>query len=386
MDIKAAKNIFEIETPAFVIDEKRLMENGRIIKEISDRTGARFLLAQKAFSGYDLYPVISEYAYGTEASGLFEARLGHEEMPGKECHVFCAAYRQEDIDEICRYADHIVFNSPTQLKTFGKRAKEAGLSVGLRINPECSTQEGHGIYDPCAPKSRLGTTRDQFDKLMTAEDIELLDGIHFHTLCEQGAEPLKLTVDVTKKGFGDILPKMKWINLGGGHHVSKSDYNRDLLADIIRDLKTTYNAEIYLEPGEAFAIDAGYLVTTVLDITENNGTKNVIVDMSAACHSPDILEVPFTPPLVEAVEDGAYKYRFGGPTCLAGDVIGDYAFDHELSIGEKLTFGDMAMYSMVKTNTFNGMPLPDIYVLHADDSIERLTHFGYEDFKTRLGS
>lgn len=383
--MKKTENIMKVNTPAFVIDEECLEHNGTIIKNIADETGARFLLAQKAFSCYDLYPLIGRYAHGTEASGLYEARLGAEEMPGMECHVFAAAFREDEIDEICKYADHIVFNSPSQLKTFGTQVKDKGLSVGLRINPECSTQEGHALYDPCAVGSRLGTTRAQFDKQMTPALTGLLDGIHFHTLCEQNSDALAVTAQAVKDKFGDILARMKWVNLGGGHHVSKPDYDKELLKKIIADIRDTYHVTVYLEPGEAFALDAGYLVTTVLDITENNGIRNAIVDMSAACHNPDILEVPFTPPLF-ASKEGGFRYRLGGPTCLAGDVIGEYSFDHALTIGEKLIFRDMAIYSMVKTNTFNGMPLPDIHVLYKNGELQKLTSFGYEDFKYRLGS
>ena len=377
----------KLPTPCYVLDEKQLMRNGRIMAEVAKRTGARFLLAQKAFSNYDLYPVLAPYMAGTEASGLYEARLGKEELPHKENHVFCAAYRQDEFPELLSYADHIIFNSPNQLKQFGPIAKSAGKSIGLRINPEFSTQEGHDIYNPCAPGSRLGTTREQWDSQMTEEDMLLLDGIHFHTLCEQDAEDLASTLDAVADKFGDILPRMKWINFGGGHHVTREGYHIPLLEECIRRAQDEWGVTVYLEPGEAWALNAGYLLTTVLDLSKNGDTNLAILDMSAACHTPDVIEMPYRPPLFQAGEPGekAICYRLGGPTCLSGDVIGDYSFDHPLSAGELLIFGDMAIYTTCKNNTFNGMPLPGIWVLRANGELEELRSFCYEDFKMRLG-
>lgn len=292
------------------------------------------LLAQKAFSNYDCYHLLAPYLAGTEASGLYEARLGAQEMPGKEVHVFCAEYREDEFEELLCFADHIVFNSPSQLLRFGKRAKQAGKSVGLRINPECSTQEGHEIYDPCAPGSRMGTTRAQWEAAvkMHPDLTGLLDGIHFHTLCEQDSSDLETTLAAVKVKFGDLISQVKWLNLGGGHHITRPGYDIARLEKCIEAAKEEWKVDIYLEPGE-----------------------------------------------------NAVTVRLGGPTCLSGDVIGDYSFQKPLAYGDLLMFGDMAIYTTCKNNTFNGMPLPDIWLRHGDETMERLTDFGYEDFKGRLG-
>ena len=375
-----------LRTPCYVIDEERLKENGRILASVAEHTGCRILLAQKAFSNYAFYPLLAPYLAGTEASGLYEARLGAEEMPGKEVHVFCAAYREDEFTELLKYADHIVFNSVRQLKTFGPAAKAAGRSVGLRINPECSTQEGHALYDPCAPGSRLGVTREAWDREMTGELPDLLDGLHFHTLCEQDADALETTLEAVEAGFGDVLPRMKWLNMGGGHHITREDYDRPRLEKLIRRAQEQWQVQVYLEPGEAVALNAGYLVTDVLDVVENAGIRTAVLDASAACHMPDVIEMPYTPPLMngETDKEKPFTYRLAGPTCLAGDVIGEYGFDREIRIGDRLVFGDMAIYTTCKNNTFNGMPLPDIHALHADGSCTKLTAFGYGDFKKRL--
>ena len=364
----------DIPTPCYLIDEGKLRENGKILKEIADATGARILLAQKAFSNYDLYSVLQEYLAGTEASGLFEARLGHEEMPDKECHVFSAAYVPEQFEELLQYADHIVFNSPSQLRLYGPAAKVAGKQIGLRINPLCQTQEGHEIYDPCAPGGRLGTTKQAWDEQMDEELIALRDGLHFHTLCEQNSDALEITLRAVEEQFGPVMKRMRWINMGGGHHITRADYDRELLKKLICHVRDTYGVTVYLEPGEAVALNAGYLCTRVLDFVKNGDVVNAILDMSAACHTPD----------VEAGEK-PYTYRLGGPTCLSGDIIGDYAFECPLKAGDRLLFEDMAIYTTCKNNTFNGMPLPDIWVVRGDEA-ERLTDFSYEDFKARLGT
>lgn len=376
-----------LRTPCYVIDEERLKDNGRILASVAENTGCRILLAQKAFSNYDFYPALATYLAGTEASGLYEARLGAEEMPGKEVHVFCAAYRADEFDELLKYADHIVFNSVRQLKQFGKTAKESGKSVGLRINPECSTQEGHAIYDPCAPGSRLGVTREIWNREMTDDLICLLDGLHFHTLCEQDADALAATLEAVEQGFGNVLPRMKWLNMGGGHHITREDYDRPLLEKLIRRTQDRWNLQVYLEPGEAVALNAGYLVTTVLDVTENGGIRTAVLDVSAACHMPDVIEMPYTPPLLNGEADGNPEnpYRLAGPTCLAGDVIGEYSLDRDPVPGDRLVFGDMAIYTTCKNNTFNGMPLPDIYSMDREGRFGKLTDFGYVDFKGRLG-
>ena len=376
----------ELRTPCYVVQEAKIRENLEILRGICEDTGCRILLAQKAFSMYSLYPLIGEYLDGATASGLYEARLGYEEM-GKENHIFSPAYREDEMDEILTYCDHIIFNSPAQLRKYREKVKRAGRSMGLRINPECSTQEGHAIYDPCAPFSRLGTTEEKFRSGMSEEDIASLDGLHFHTLCEQNADDLAKTLDAVEAKFGDVLHEMKWLNFGGGHHITRADYDRELLKECILRMKERYGLEIYLEPGEAVALNAGLLITEVLEIAEN-GMEIAILDTSAACHMPDVLEMPYRPPLKNAGEPGdprkPYVYRLAGPTCLAGDVIGDYSFEVPLQRGSRLEFQDMAIYTMVKNNTFNGMKLPDIVLEKSDGTCVAVRAFGYEDFKSRL--
>ncbi len=379
---------FPLATPCYLLDEKQLRQNGEILAEVMEHTGCKILLAQKAFSNYDCYPLLSQYLAGTEASGLYEARLGAEEMPGKEVHVFCGAYREDEFEELLQYADHIVFNSPYQLQKFGEKAKAAGKSIGLRINPQCSTQEGHAIYDPCAPGSRLGTTRAQWDEEMTEDLVNLLDGLHFHTLCEQNSDDLATTLLAVEERFGDILPRMKWLNMGGGHHITRQDYDREKLERCIHYAASKWDLQVYLEPGEAVAFNAGYLASRVLDMVQNEEVQIAILDASAACHMPDVIEMPYTPPLYGAdTEESAtgYSYRLAGPTCLAGDVIGEYVFPEKLQRGDLLLFGDMAIYSTCKNNTFNGMPLPDIWKRKESGELVKLTDFGYADFKMRLG-
>ena len=398
-----------LPTPCYVLDEAALRRNGEILRDLAAQTGCRVLLAQKAFSNFNLYPVLAPYLAGTEASGLFEARLGTEEMPGKEVHVFCAAYREDEFARLLQYADHIVFNSPRQLAKFGPAAKRAGKSLGLRVNPECSTQGTHEIYDPCAPGSRLGTTRAQWDAQMTPELQDLLDGLHFHTLCEQDSDALEQTLEAVAARFGDVLPRMQWLNFGGGHHITRPGYDLERLVRCIRRAQAEWGVTVYLEPGEACALNAGYLASRVLDVLQNGETRIAVLDASAACHMPDVLEMPYRPPLygAEVVDEprpgaeprqgaelrpgaglrsGREVYRLAGPTCLAGDVIGDYGFDAPLAEGDLLLFGDMAIYTTCKNNTFNGMPLPAIYALRESGALEPLRTFGYEDFKTRLGT
>lgn len=387
----------KLPTPCYVVDETLIEKNLKILKGVMDRTGARILLAQKAFSLYALYPLIGRYLAGATASGLFEARLGYEEMvlslqkEGKTCenHVFAPAYKESEFEEILRYSDHIVFNSFAQVDKFAKRAKACGKSVGLRINPECSTQEDHAIYDPCAPGSRLGVTLSNFLKATETqggqECLALLDGLHFHTLCEQDADALEKTLDAVEEKFGRWLSGMKWINFGGGHHITREGYDLERLEKCIRRMQEKYNLTVYLEPGEAVALHAGYLITSVLEIVDN-GLRIAILDTSAACHMPDVLEMPYRPPLADSGLPGekAFTYRLGGPTCLAGDIIGDYSFAAPLKEGDRLTFCDMAIYSMVKNNTFNGMPLPAIFLKEKNGNYRLVKEFGYRDFKHRL--
>lgn len=382
----------DLRTPCYVIRERKLRENLEILKNLREETGCHILLAQKAFSMYRVYPLIGEYLDGTTASGLYEARLGYEEM-GKENHIFSPAYKEEEMPEILRMCDHIIFNSPAQFRRYKDQVREYAAEtgcekgMGLRINPECSTQEGHAIYDPCAPYSRLGTTLERFEQDLAEDEILDLDGLHFHTLCEQDADALETTLKVVEEKFGRWLSQMKWVNFGGGHHVTREGYDLELLKKCIRHVSETYGVEVYLEPGEAVALNAGELITEVLEIVDNK-MKTAILDASAACHMPDVLEMPYRPPLKNAGEPGSralpYTYRLAGPTCLAGDVIGDYAFDHPLVYKERLEFQDMGIYTMVKNNTFNGMRLPDIALEREDGTCEIIRTFGYEDFKSRL--
>ena len=381
----------QLPTPCYVVDEDRLEENLKILAGVMEETGCRILLAQKAFSAYGLYPLIGKYLNGTTASGLFEARLGRQEMAlhpelrerNLETHVFSAAYREDEFQEIAGLCDHVVFNSFAQLEKFRDTAQQMGAGIGLRINPECSTQEGHAIYDPCSPGSRLGITADQFSE----EKLSGVEGLHFHTLCEQDADDLERTLDAVEEKFGRYLslPQMKWLNFGGGHHITRKDYQIPLLIRCIRRIKERYGLQVYLEPGEAVALNAGYLLTKVLDVVENGGVSIAILDTSAACHMPDVLEMPYHPPLKDSGMPGekAYTFRLAGPTCLAGDVIGDYSFDEPLKVGQELVFQDMAIYSMVKNNTFNGMPLPAIAFMR-QGQCRIWKQFGYENFKCRL--
>ncbi len=370
----------ELNTPVYLVDEKRIRSNLEILHGVEKRTGCHILLAQKAFSMFSIYPLISKYISGATASGLFEARLSHEEMQG-ENHVFCPAYTESEMHEICEICDHISFNSLRQLELHRSIWEKAETSVGIRINPEFSTQEGHEIYDPCAPGSRLGIRR----KDLPAHLPDGVEGIHFHTLCEQDAEPLARTVAAVEENFGTYLHEAKWVNLGGGHHITRPGYDISLLEKTILHLRETYDVEVYLEPGEAIALNAGYLYTKVMDIVESD-MPILILDASAACHMPDVLEMPYRPPLRSSglPREKAVTCRLASRTCLAGDVIGEYSFDNMPEIGETLIFEDMAIYSMVKNNTFNGMPLPDIALMHDNGNCEVIKSFGYEDFKNRL--
>ena len=383
MDLK------QLNTPCYVIDRDRLEANLKILNGVMERTGCRILLAQKAFSCYAVYPLISEYLCGATASGLFEARLCHEEMPGRENHIFSPAFREEDFQEILSICDHIVFNSIRQLELFGPRAKQAGLQVGLRINPQISTQPSeHAIYDPCAKGSRLGTTIEEFRTAVASNPslLGLLDGLHFHTLCEQNSDDLETTLNAFEEQFREWLPSMKWVNFGGGHHITRDDYDIPRLERCINRMSQGYGLQVYLEPGEAIALNAGYLHTQVLEVQHHEGAMDIaILDTSAACHMPDVLEMPYRPPLRDSgqPDEKKYTYRLGGPTCLSGDIIGDYSFDTPLKEGQTLIFEDMAIYSMVKNNTFNGMPLPSIYLKQGND-YTLIKSFSYTDFKSRL--
>ena len=374
--------------PRYVIDEAKLEENLKLLASVRSRAGVRILLAQKAFSCFDMYPLVAEYLDGTAASGLYEARLAHEEMPGRENHVFAPAFSPEDIPELLSIADHIVFNSLHQVSLYAGMARAAGVSAGLRVNPETPVA-ATPAYDPCRPGSRLGVTSGMLGNC--GGDVPgQIDGLHFHCLCEQGLDELRLVLEGFEKRFGSLLPALKWVNFGGGHHITKPGYDVDGLVDLLLDFRRRHgNLIVYLEPGEAVALDAGTLESKVLEIQppRADGISNAILDTSAACHMPDVLEMPYTPRVSGAVAGaaGPYAYSFGGPTCLAGDIIGTYSFPRPLKEGDTVVFEDMAIYSMVKNNTFNGMPLPSIEVRRASGGIERLKTFGYGDFKDRIG-
>lgn len=382
----------KIKTPSYVVDEQLLKHNLTILRSVMDRTGCEILLAQKAFSMYSVYPLIGRYLSGTTASSLFEAKLGYEEM-GKEVHIFSPAYKEEEFNEILSLCDHIVFNSLQQWNKYKEyvfqynrdqevKASEEKrrVSCGLRINPEYSEIETD-MYNPCFINSRFGVTLDK----LKGEDLTGLEGLHFHTMCEQNSDVLERTLKVVEEKFRDYLPGMKWINFGGGHHITREDYDIETLIRCILHIKETYQVQVYLEPGEAIALNAGWLVSSVLELMEN-GMQLAILDTSASCHMPDVIEMPYRPNILGSGKPGAYPntYRLGGPTCLAGDVIGDYSFPDPLQIGDKLVFCDMAIYSMVKNNTFNGINLPSIYLREEDGSLRMIKEFGYEDFKERL--
>ncbi|WP_162011133.1 carboxynorspermidine decarboxylase [Streptococcus sp. S784/96/1] len=370
----------QVPTPSYVIDEGQLEKNLQILARVQEEAGCKVLLAQKAYSLYATYPLISRYLSGTTASGLYEARLGREEFPG-EVHVFAPAFKDSEIDEVLEISDHIVFNSERQLRKHSDKCRAANVSVGLRINPECSTQGDHAIYDPCAYGSRFGVTIANFNP----EVMDLVDGLHFHTLCEQNSDDLATTLAAVEEEFGQYLHQIKWLNFGGGHHVTREDYNVDLLISEIKRIQEKYDVDVYIEPGEAIALNAGYLATEVLDIVEN-GINTLVLDTSATCHMPDVLEMPYRPPLRDSFEanEKSFTYRLSSNTCLTGDIIGDYSFEKPVEIGDRLYFEDMAIYSFVKNNTFNGIGLPSLYLMDKNGDCRLVKAFGYEDFKGRL--
>ncbi|WP_282170981.1 carboxynorspermidine decarboxylase [Ruegeria atlantica] len=370
-------DLSRVPSPCFVVDEKAVERNLTILADIGTRSGAHVLSALKAFSMFSLAPLVRQHLGGTCASGIFEARLGREEYGG-EVATFCAGYKNADVDEILSLSDHIIFNSPAQKERFLAKARNAGVQVGLRINPEHSEGE-IPKYDPCAPCSRLGTPISQ----LTTDELTGVDGLHMHTLCEQGFAPLQRTWEAVLPKLEPFLGQLKWLNFGGGHHITRDDYDRDGLVAFIRDIRETYGIDIYLEPGEAVALDAGILVGEILDLP-TNGMNLAITDISATCHMPDVIEAPYRPALMDEAEAG-HTYRLGGPSCLAGDVIGDYTWDQPLEIGQRFAFLDQAHYSMVKTTTFNGVPLPTIALWNSEtDELKIIKQFGYDDFKDRL--
>ncbi|MCM3638126.1 carboxynorspermidine decarboxylase [Sporosarcina luteola] len=370
-----------VPSPSYVVDEGLLIKNLELLKSIIDRTGCKILLAQKGFSMFSVYPLIGQYLNGVTSSGLLEAKLGYEEM-GKEVHTYSPAFTESDFEEILSYSDHLVFNSFDQWRRFRDQVKNypKPIECGIRINPEYSEIDVD-MYNPCFTFSRFGVTLENFEP----DELEGISGLHFHTMCEQNSDTLARTIQVVDEKFGKYLKNMKWINFGGGHHITRPDYDIETLVESILFMKEKYGLDVYLEPGEAIALNTGFLVTTVLD-TLHNGMPLAILDTSASCHMPDVLEMPYRPEIVGAglPNEKTITYRFGGPTCLAGDVIGDYSFDHPLTAGDRLVFCDMAHYSMVKNNTFNGMELPAIVLNTIADGPKVIKEFGYEDFKERL--
>lgn len=367
-----------VPSPAFVVDEVLLRKNCALLKSIMDSTGAKILLAMKGFAMWSAFPIIREYLPGTTASALNEALLGHEEFGG-ETHACAPAFREVEFDEIARVCDHIVFNSFNQWRQFKDRAK--GVSCGIRVNPRQSEVETP-LYDPCAPGSRLGVTPEAFEW----DAMEGIEGLHFHTLCELNSDALERTLAAFEKHFARAIPQMKWINFGGGHHITRPDYDVERLCRLITDFKAKYHVEVYLEPGEAVALNTGVLVASVQDIIENERSI-ALLDTSATAHMPDVLEMPYRPYIYGADEAGKlpHTYRLGGSTCLAGDIIGDYSFAQPLNIGDRLLFHDMAHYSMVKTTMFNGINLPSIVLWNSDtNALKVVREFGYEDYKGRL--
>lgn len=371
----------KVPTPSYVVDERLLIKNLEVLKKVQEEAGCRILLATKAFSMYETFPLIAKYLSGVTSSSLHEARLGYEEM-GKEVHIYAAAYKEEEFSEIMHYCNHIVFNSFTQWHKYKDKVRSSSkpISCGLRINPEYAEVETE-LYNPCAPKSRMGITLEHFQE----GDLEDIEGLHFHAMCEQNSDTLERILQVVEEKFGMYLHQMKWINFGGGHHITRSDYDIEKLIKCIKHIKKTYDIEVYLEPGEAVALNTGYLVSSVLE-TLHNEIDIAILDTSAACHMPDVLEMPYRPQIIGGglAEEKAYTYRLGSATCLSGDVIGDYSFDRPLKVGDRLVFCDMAHYTMVKNNTFNGINLPSIVLYSEEEGFKILKTFGYEDFKSRL--
>lgn len=387
-----------LPSPCFVIDEVAVERNLKILQDVEQRSGAKILHALKAFSMWSLAPLTRQYLSGTCASGLHEAQLG-KEYYGGEVHVFSAAFSQQDFTELLGFADHIVFNSCSQLLHFASQCEQAKnsrpeLQFGLRVNPEHS--EGDvPLYDPCAEGSRLGITREQLNRYLSQDDFQhafaLISGLHFHTLCEQDFLPLQRTLAAVEEKFSDLLDNMAWVNFGGGHHITRPDYQIDALVDCIQQFKQRYQVDVYLEPGEAIAIGTGVLVSEVLDIGFNQ-LPQVILDTSATCHMPDTLEMPYRADILGEVEatdefhsSPLHTYRLGGLTCLAGDVMGDYSFAKPLAVGDRIVFEDMAHYTMVKTTTFNGTQLPAIAIWNSTtDELRIVREFGYDEFKCRL--
>ncbi|MEK4455918.1 carboxynorspermidine decarboxylase [Paenibacillus sp. FSL R10-2748] len=375
-------DITGLPSPCYLVDERLLVKNLEVLNSVQERTGCSILLALKGFSMFSTFPLVGKYLKGVTSSSLFEARLGREKMD-KEVHVYAPAYVDSEFDELLKYVDHIVFNSFDQLKRYKSRVQgvtSKKIDIGIRVNPEYSEIETP-LYDPCYNNSRMGVTLANF----RPQDLDGVDGIHFHTMCEQNSDTLERTIKVVDEKFGPYIKNMKWLNFGGGHHITREDYDLDTLVRCIQYFQDKYGVQVYLEPGEAIALNTGYLVATVLD-TMKNGMDIAILDTSAECHMPDVLAMPYRPNIIDAGQPGeyAYTYRLGGLTCLAGDVIGDYSFKEPLKPGDKLVFCDMAHYTMVKNHMFNGVNLPAIASYNDEEGIKVIRQFSYEDFSSRL--
>ena len=390
MERNAILKLAESYDSFYLYEEAVILRNINRLK--ADFPGVSFLYSAKCNPYPKVLECVLAQGFGIDAASAAECVMGQRAGLEPNQILYSAPGKTlADIKAALPIAT-VIADSAGEVGRIQQAAAELGITadIGLRVNPECSTQEGHEIYDPCAPGSRLGTTRAQWDAAVAQQPglAALLDGLHFHTLCEQDADALAATLPAVEKAFGDLLPQMKWVNFGGGHHITRPGYDLSTLERCITETQRKYGLQVYLEPGEAWALNAGYLLTTVLDTSRNGETSLAILDMSAACHTPDVIEMPYRPPLMDAGEPGEKPctIRLGGPTCLAGDVIGDYSFDAPLTEGDKLLFGDMAIYTTCKNNTFNGMPLPDIWALQEDGTLRQLAHFGYGDFKQRLGS
>lgn len=378
-------DINKLPSPCYLVDERLLEKNLKVLDYVQKKSGVNIILALKGYSMFSTFPLVGKYLSGVTSSSLFEARLGYEEM-GKQVHIYAAAYREDEFDEIMNYCDHIVFNSFNQWKLYRDKIKKYNeendkkIECGIRINPEYSEIETD-IYNPCFKNSRMGVTLENFEE----DELEGIDGLHFHTMCEQNSDTLERTLKAVEEKFGKYFYNMKWINFGGGHHIAKEGYDVERLINCINYMKNKYDVDVYLEPGEGVAINTGFLVATVLDVIKN-GMDIAILDTSAACHMPDVLEMPYRPEIINSGKPNEYEYtyRLGGPTCLAGDIIGDYSFKEPLKPGDKLVFCDMAHYSMVKNNTFNGINLPAIVKYSDENGVEIIRQFGYEDFRNRL--
>ncbi|HVN95712.1 MAG TPA: carboxynorspermidine decarboxylase [Syntrophorhabdaceae bacterium] len=370
-----------IRTPVYLIDETLLEENMRILRYVKDRTGCKILHALKAYASFATFPVMSRYLDGVSASGLNEARLGREEF-GKEVHTFAAALKDDEVGNVLKYSDVLIFNSYYQLEKYGPQARKTGVETGIRVNPgyaEVVTE----MYNPCAPNSRLGMVYDSFRREFSLYK-GMIRGLHFHAMCEQNSDVLERILKSFEKLYGPYIKEVKWVNFGGGHHITREDYDLERLIRMINAFKNRYGVQVYLEPGEASVLNAGVLISSVLDVVKNQ-MDIAIMDASAETHMPDVLLMPYRPHALQSgtAREKKYTYRVAGPSCLAGDVIGDYSFDRPLKRGDRLVFTDMALYSIVKNTTFNGINLPDIAVVGQGKAAKVIKRFGYKDYRNR---